>query len=165
MAHRMKPVMHSIIDKSQSAFIPRRSISDNIFLAQELFRGYSRETGTPKCALKINLHKAFDSIRWDFILVALRKLCFPPQFISWVEACITTTRFSVKVNGALHGFFRGAKGLRQGDPMTPLTKSVMKLLLSRDGADRRCCLLFANLRANLVSITHCKENVFHLLNY
>lgn len=62
IAYRLKKIMHSIVDISQSAFIPGRSISDNILLAQELFRGYDRETGVPKCALKIDLHKAFDSI-------------------------------------------------------------------------------------------------------
>lgn len=66
--------MPSIIDIAQSAFILGRSISDNIFLAQELFRGYDRETGTPVCALKIDLHKAFDFLSWDFIFAVLKKL-------------------------------------------------------------------------------------------
>ncbi|WOH14909.1 hypothetical protein DCAR_0934454 [Daucus carota subsp. sativus] len=49
--------MPGIIDKAQSAFVPGRQISDNILLAQELFRGYGRETGLPKCALKLDLNK------------------------------------------------------------------------------------------------------------
>lgn len=62
MANRLKLVMPSLIDKAQSAFVPGSSISDNITMAQELFRGYTRETGASKCALKIYLHKAFDSL-------------------------------------------------------------------------------------------------------
>ena len=44
LANRLKLVLPDIIDRSQSAFIKGRSISDNILLAQELFRGYDRET-------------------------------------------------------------------------------------------------------------------------
>ncbi|XP_074346233.1 uncharacterized protein LOC141685005 [Apium graveolens] len=82
-------------------------------MAQELFRGYGRATGIPKCSIKIDLRKAFDSIDWSFIMAVLAKYNFPINFISWIEACITTTFYSVKINGALSGFFKGAKGLRQ----------------------------------------------------
>lgn len=36
-------------------------------MARELFCGYTRDTGMDKCAMKIDLHKAFDSLNWDFI--------------------------------------------------------------------------------------------------
>ncbi|KAL8091465.1 hypothetical protein AgCh_033899 [Apium graveolens] len=95
--------MPSIIDIAQSTFIPGRSISDNILLAQELFRGYDRDTGSSKCALKIDLHKAFDSINLDFIIATLVRLHFPDIVIKWIKACLCTTRFSVKLNGVIHG--------------------------------------------------------------
>ena len=37
----------------------------------------------------------------------------------WVERCITTSWFSVALNGSLHGFFEGCRGVRQGDPLSP----------------------------------------------
>lgn len=75
-------MMHLIVDKSQSAFIRGRSISDNILLAQELFRGYGRETGVSKCSFKVDLHKAFDSIDWDFVLTTLKALRASEKFCS-----------------------------------------------------------------------------------
>ena len=124
LASRLKKILPNLIDHAQSAFIPGRQISDNILLAQELFRGYSRDTGTPKCALKIDLHKAFDSIRWDFLFAALDHMNFPPQFVGWVRECVTTAMYSVKVNGSSCGYFKGAKGIRQGDPLSPYLFSI-----------------------------------------
>ncbi|XP_074323233.1 uncharacterized protein LOC141660169 [Apium graveolens] len=70
---RLKHVMPHIINISQSAFVQGRQISDNIFMAQELFHGYTRVSGVPKCALKIDLHKAFDFLDWDFLMEAMHK--------------------------------------------------------------------------------------------
>ena len=39
LANRLKLIMPDIIDQNQSVFVKGRSISDNILLAQELFRG------------------------------------------------------------------------------------------------------------------------------
>ena len=130
LASRLKILLPSLIDHAQSAFIPGRQISDNILMAQELFRGYSRDTGTPKCALKIDLHKAFDSINWEFIFAAMAHMNFPPRFVAWVRECVTTAMFSIKLNGASCGYFKGAKGIRQGDPMSPYLFSIAMHVLS-----------------------------------
>jgi hypothetical protein len=33
--------------------------------------------------------------------------------------CVSTTSFSITVNGDLYGFFPGKSGVRQGDPLSP----------------------------------------------
>lgn len=130
LTNRLKKLLPSIIDLTQSAFIPRRSISDNIIMAQELFRGYSRETGTAKCALKMDLHKVFDSLHWEFLLVLFGKMNFPTKFVSWIQAYICTTKFSIKVNGTLNGYFDGVRGPRQGDPLSPYLFAIAMNALS-----------------------------------
>ncbi|KAK4384062.1 Retrovirus-related Pol polyprotein from type-2 retrotransposable element R2DM [Sesamum angolense] len=116
---RIREILDLLISPSQNAFVPGRLISDNILLAQELFSGYNQCRLPPRCALKVDLRKAYDTVEWDFLIATLRVFGFPAVFIRWIEECVTSAHYSVVVNGGVHGFFAGARGLRQGDPMSP----------------------------------------------
>ncbi|KAL0381925.1 UNVERIFIED_CONTAM: LINE-1 reverse transcriptase, partial [Sesamum latifolium] len=133
IVQRMHYVLGKLISPSQNAFVPGRSIGDNILLAQELFHGYNQQHLPPRCALKVDLRKAYDTVEWDFLSATLTLFGFPAQFISWIEECVTTPSFSVCLNGSSHGYFRGARGLRQGDPISPflfvLVMEVLTLIL------------------------------------
>nr|GEX06939.1 hypothetical protein [Tanacetum cinerariifolium] len=56
-----------IVSDNQSAFVPGRRISDNILLTQELMHSYHRDIGPPRCAFKIDIQKAYDTVDWNFL--------------------------------------------------------------------------------------------------
>ncbi|XP_022865107.1 uncharacterized protein LOC111384987 [Olea europaea var. sylvestris] len=116
---RLRPILGTIVDQVQVAFVEGRSMTENIHLAQELLRQYNRKRVAPRRLLKIDLKKAFDSVDWSFLESVFHGLNFPSKFIHWVMECITTPSYSIALNGSLHGFFKGKKGLRREDPLSP----------------------------------------------
>ncbi|GJT07532.1 retrotransposon protein, putative, ty1-copia subclass [Tanacetum coccineum] len=56
-----------IISINQSAFVSGRRISNNILLTQELMKNYHRRHGPPRCAFKVDIQKAFDTMDWKFL--------------------------------------------------------------------------------------------------
>ena len=119
MANRVREILPQIISHNQTAFIPGRKIGDNIMLAQELLRNYHKNDGAPRCAIKVDIMKAFDSLDWGFLLDALEAFNFPEKLRKWIHSCITSPSFSININGGLVGYFPSCRGLRQGDPLSP----------------------------------------------
>ncbi|KAL2897478.1 LINE-1 retrotransposable element ORF2 protein [Bienertia sinuspersici] len=128
---RLKPLLPHIISSNQAGFIKGRQIFHNISIVQDLVGVYNRKATPPCCMLKVDIRKAYDSVDWEFLQEMLAALNFPQQFIGWVMACVTTASYSLCVNGSLQGFFQGKRGLRQGDPMSPLLFVICMEYLTR----------------------------------
>lgn len=105
-------------------------------------------------------------VSWDFIEEALEGYGFPASFTQRVMTCITSTRFSIKVNGIGYGYFAWKRGLSQEDPISPLFFVLVIEYLSR----KMCELSDFKLHAmcKILKLTHltfvdglmifCKDN-------
>ena len=107
--NRKKKYLPTIIGRNQNAFIPGKSITDNILMAQELVRGYRTTTLSPRCAIKVDFQKTFDILSWKFIIRVLKAFKFPGEFVDWIRSCLIGFRFSISVNEGLVGYFRGVR--------------------------------------------------------
>ncbi|GJV83921.1 putative RNA-directed DNA polymerase, eukaryota, reverse transcriptase zinc-binding domain protein [Tanacetum coccineum] len=135
IANRIKSSLKVFISPNQSAFVPGRSIADNILLTQEIMHNYHLNHGTPRCAFKVDIQKAYDTVDWCFLRKILMGFGFHDRMVGWIMECVTTTSFSICVNGSLHGYFKGKRGLRQGDPLSPylftLVMEILTLIIKR----------------------------------
>ncbi|GJY34922.1 putative RNA-directed DNA polymerase [Tanacetum coccineum] len=61
LANSIKESLKTLISPNQSAFVPGRSIADNILLTQELMHNYHLDRGVPRCAFKVDIQKAYDT--------------------------------------------------------------------------------------------------------
>lgn len=106
LATRLQILLESVISHSQSAFMPGRLLAENVLLATEIVNGYNWKNIEPRAMLKVDIRKAFDSIRWDFVIATLRGLHIPEKFVNWISECLSTPSFSVSINGQSSGFSR-----------------------------------------------------------
>ena len=59
---RLKTVLPHLIHPSQGAFLEGRELLFNVLICQDIVRGYNRKGVSPRCIMKVDLHKAFDSV-------------------------------------------------------------------------------------------------------
>ncbi|WVZ75403.1 hypothetical protein U9M48_023456 [Paspalum notatum var. saurae] len=116
---RLAPSMRDIISKNQSAFIKGRSIHDNFLYVRNMARRFHRNK-TPMLLVKLDISKAFDSVRWDYLLTLMGHLGFPSAWCDWVASLLATSTSQVLLNGIPGQPIAHGRGLRQGDPLSPL---------------------------------------------
>ena len=121
MANRLKHILHQVISRTQSVFIPIRLITYNIIIGYECLYKIKHNKSTKKglVALKLDISKAYDRVEWRFLEQTMRQLGFSHKWIKLVLNCITTVNFSVIINDKPKGLFRTQRGLRQGYPLSP----------------------------------------------
>ncbi|XP_009764354.1 secreted RxLR effector protein 78-like [Nicotiana tabacum] len=115
---RLKLVVDSLVGLSQSAFIAGRSILDNVIVAHELVKDYTQNGLSPRCLIKINIRKTYDSVKWGFLKSVLLKFGLPGKFMDSIMECVTAVSSSLLINEGLTPKFMAKKGLRQGNPMS-----------------------------------------------
>ena len=121
LANRLKTVLPQIISYNQSAFIPGRHITDNIIVAFEAFHTMAiRLKGKQGfMALKLDMSKAYDRVKCDFLEAIMRKMGFSEQWIQLVMKCVRIVTYTILINGQPHRHIPSSRGIRQGDPLSP----------------------------------------------
>lgn len=131
LVNKMHPIMSKLIRSFKNSFLPGRSMLDNVILAQEVMHCMNRKKGSKGfMMIKLDLHKAYDSIDWSFLEMVLTNLNVLARFVELIMFLLKESHISVIWNGEKLTPFGVGQGLKQGDPLTPyLFILAMEVLL------------------------------------
>lgn len=139
LVDRISSLLPSLISIEQMGFINGINIRDCTYLASEVINVLDNKCAHGNLAFKIDIAKAFDTIRWDFLICVLKQFGFCKQFCDWISVLLSSSIVSINYNGVQHGYFKFSQGVRQEDPLSlimfcldedVLSMSIGKLVLN-----------------------------------
>ncbi|GJU36469.1 RNA-directed DNA polymerase, eukaryota [Tanacetum coccineum] len=109
----------SLIGSLFIAFVSNRQTLDGLFIFNELL-SWCKHKKYKAMVFKLDFEKEFDSIRWDYLQDNLKMFGFGDKWCGWINCCLNSAMGSVLVNGSPTSGFQFHKGLKQGNPLSPI---------------------------------------------
>jgi len=138
LANRLACRLQQMVSPNQSAFIKGRFIQDNFMLVQQTAR-FLNQQKQPRILLQLDISKAFDSVSWPFLLEVLQHLGFGQIWRDIISGLLSSSSTQVILNGIPGDRISHQRGLRQGDPLSPmlfiLIMDVLGHMVAKAAAD------------------------------
>jgi hypothetical protein len=113
----MANLLNEIIDPSQTAYVPGRSVMDNIrsnFYTKNLCQSKKIDD----LLISLDAKKAFDSVSHDYTRETLKAYSFEDKFIKYFNMLYNGLSVKVLVNGFFSENISIERGVKQGDALS-----------------------------------------------
>jgi len=116
---RLQKVILQLVHTNQYGFIKGRTIQDCLAWSF-LFLHLCHQSRKEVVILKLDFKKAFDKLEHQVILQVLRHKGFSEKWVQWINNLLSSGSSSVLLNGIPGKPFTCKRGVKQGDPLSPL---------------------------------------------
>nr|AAO00696.1 retrotransposon protein, putative, unclassified [Oryza sativa Japonica Group]AAP54694.1 retrotransposon protein, putative, unclassified [Oryza sativa Japonica Group] len=166
--NRIIGVAQKVISPTQTAFIPGRNIMEGVVILHETIYELHRKNKSG-VIFKIDFKKAFDKVKWSFVQQTLRMKGFSPKRCQWIASFIQGGHVGIKVNDQVGNNFQTYKGLRQGDPLSPILFNIvadmLALLIKRAKDDGMLSEVIPHLMDDGLSILQYADDTIIFLEH
>ena len=115
----------------QKAFREGDGLADNVWILRSLIED-CKTRHRPLCVTFVDVRKAFDTVSHESVVKAAERIGFPPALVSYIRCLYTGGVTQLRVGRSLGGPIHPSRGVRQGDPLSPLLFcAVMHWVLSQ----------------------------------
>lgn len=158
-----------LIDVRQRAFVEADGCAENVAILSALLYDARKELKQLQ-VVSLDVRKAFDTVSHESLFRTLSLCGVPEQMVVYLRTIYSVAKTRIEVNGQLSDEILPSRGVRQGDPLSPILfnlviNEVLKVIPTQVGYDlygsRVNALAFAD---DLLIVGSTKEGVQLSLN-
>jgi hypothetical protein len=132
LTNRLANCITNVVSDCQYGFIKGKYIMDGVVSLHEIIHEVKKKKQSG-VIFKVDFEKAYDKVNWNFLYQMMIKKGFGDKWCDWVMKTVRGGKVAIKTNDKLGPYFTTHKGVRQGDPLSPLLFNI--------AADGLACLI------------------------
>jgi hypothetical protein len=161
-------ISDALISQNQTTFLKGRYILESVVAAHEIIHdvAYSDQSGF---VFKLDYEKAYDKVDRSFLIKMMQGRGFSSKWIKILGSLLDKGSVGVRMNDINSDFFLASRGVRQGDPISPILFNYVadvftKMLIKAAAKSHITGLMHNMVNTGIVSMQYADDTLLFLKN-